>query len=186
MQTEPLTEEQAGLITTMEEVNLRLAKLNKSLLLLSKIDNNQFPQLENISLPETVKLVAGQFRNNAELRKIAIQENYDSGQTIKANKTLIEILVSNLLSNAIRYNVEGGELRINLRADLLSIENSGNGQMTDGNRIFERFYKAGDHAGSVGLGLAIAKEICDLYKYKLAYEHAGKYHKFKVRFKEEA
>ena len=185
MQTEPLSEEQAGLISSMEEVNLRLAKLNKSLLLLSKIDNNQFPQLELISLPEISKAVVNQFRNNAEMRKIVVQEDYSGNQTIRANKTLIEILLSNLLSNAIRYNVDGGDLRIFLTGDILSVENSGNGVVREGDRIFKRFYKPGDYAGSVGLGLAIAKEICDLYKYGLVYEYTGKYHQFKVRFNEQ-
>jgi signal transduction histidine kinase len=186
MQTQPLSEEQASLISAMEEVNLRLSKLNKSLLLLSKIDNNQFPQIENLSLNEITKSLTDQFRPNAELRKITVDENIDGIQTIRANKTLIEILISNLLSNAIRYNIEGGELRIGLCQNILSIENSGNGGVVQTNKIFERFYKSGNHAGSVGLGLAIAKEICDLYKFDLTYSNSGKFHLFKVEFREQS
>jgi signal transduction histidine kinase len=186
MQTQPLSEEQATLISTMEEVNLRLSKLNKSLLLLSKIDNKQFPQIENISLKEITKSIADQFRPNAELKRIAIEEDFLGSQSIMANKTLLEILISNLLSNAIRYNIEGGELRIKLCENILTIENSGNGERFQGNKIFERFYKSGDYSGSVGLGLAIAKEICDLYKFGLTYENKGKFHQFNVRFGEDS
>jgi signal transduction histidine kinase len=185
MQTQPLSEEQASLISAMEEVNLRLSKLNKSLLLLSKIDNKQFPQVENISMEQVTKSITDQFRPNAELKNISIDEKFSGAQTIKANKTLIEILISNLLSNAIRYNIEGGELHINLFENILSIQNSGNGEIIQRNKIFERFYKSGDYAGSVGLGLAIVKEICDLYKFDLSYEHVGTFHQFIVRFQEQ-
>jgi len=186
MQTQPLSEEQASLIGAMEEVNLRLAKLNKSLLLLSKIDNNQFPQTENLLLSEITKSIADQFRANAELKKITILEDYRGKGEIRANKSLMEILISNLLSNAIRYNIEGGELRISLQNDILIIENTGNGSILQSNKIFDRFYKSGDHSGSIGLGLAIAKEICDLYKFDLAYKNEDKFHSFIIRFHEQS
>lgn len=182
MQTQPMTEEQASLISSLEQVNLRLAKLNKSLLLLSKIDNNQFQHTESISLDQLIHQLVDQYGQDADLRRISIREQYSNGLSIIANKSLIEILIGNLLSNAIRYNIDGGEVRIHLQGDELDFINSAEGPIVPADRIFERFYKSGDRAGSIGLGLAIAKEICDLYHFDIVYSFEKPFHRFRLRF----
>jgi signal transduction histidine kinase len=185
MQTQPLSEEQATLISAMEQVNVRLSKLNKSLLLLSKIDNNQFPNTEPVNLQMLVRHAVDQFRTNAEFRKITVHEEYADAVYINANRSLIEILVSNLLSNAIRYNKDGGDLFVHLHGNDLVIQNAGATRPLVGDRIFERFYKSGGNSESIGLGLAIVKEICDLYKFKIEYHFSGSAHQFTVHLHSE-
>ncbi|HMH32399.1 MAG TPA: HAMP domain-containing sensor histidine kinase [Puia sp.] len=180
MQTQPLSEEQAGLISALEEANLRLVRLNKSLLLLSRIENNQFPLTEQVDLKILVSQVLEQYRPKAELHQIHITEDYPDDLLLDANKTLIEMLVGNLISNAIRYNVDNGKISIELRHGTLVIRNFGPANPLPAGKIFERFYKSGEQNGSIGLGLAIVRKICDLYHYRLDYQFTEGWHVFRV------
>lgn len=182
MQTDPLSEEQAMLIASLEEVNLRLAKLNKSLLLLAKIENNQFPQTEQINLGLLMKEIVEESGGSAVSGGIKITEYYPSILELEANRTLIEVLISNLVINAIRHNMKNGEIQIAIEKRTLSIKNTGTALCVPLERAFDRFYKSGQHPGSVGLGLAIVKQICELYRYTISYQFHRGWHEFSVTF----
>ena len=185
MQTVPLTEEQALLISSLETTNHRLVKLNKSLLLLAKIENNQYSSVESVVIVLLAKKLIDQFRPLAERKEITITQNYSGDLVVNANHTLIEILIGNLISNAIRYNVDKGEITIEIGQKSFRIKNTGSANPLHPQKIFDRFYKedgSGDDQESIGLGLALVKRICGLYHYQVEYSFNDGLHCFTIFF----
>jgi signal transduction histidine kinase len=182
MQTQPLTAEQASLISTLADTNSRLAKLNNSLLLLTKIENNQYGDSENINVTEVCNKILSQVSYQAELKDLKITSSFQKPIYVLANKTLVEILISNLLTNAIRYNYRGGSLTITADDDSITIQNTSTASMLDATKIFERFHKEKSDPQSIGLGLAIVKRICALYQFTIQYGYEHQLHTFRIQF----
>ncbi|MBD0289536.1 MAG: HAMP domain-containing histidine kinase, partial [Flavisolibacter sp.] len=180
MQTEPLTGEQAALITTLAETNSRLSRLNKSLLLLTKIENNQYPETEELDVAEVCRKVIAQVSDEADVQGIKIETNFEESVKVTANRTLFEILVSNLLSNAIRYNHTDGIVKVTCNHQQLRVQNTGSDIKLDAEKIFDRFHKEGIHSQSIGLGLAIVKRIAALYHFTISYTFENNLHTFTV------
>jgi signal transduction histidine kinase len=183
MQTTPLSEEQAGIINALDETNRRLIKLNKSLLLLTRIENNQYQTTETISIAQLCQKMIRQFQPYAENKNITIHTRFNADITVNVNHTLIEILVANLLTNAIRYNRSNGEIVVTTDNNTLTIENTGALAALDPDRIFDRFHKQNGQEDSTGLGLAIVKNICTLYNYDVNYNFTDGWHSFTVIFR---
>ena len=182
MQTTPLNQEQAELIGDLANASQRLNKVNKSLLLLSKIENNQFPETENIAIGQMLKRLVDQYQFQIKKKNIILNAKYNNCDTIEANKMLTEILFNNLLSNAIRYTPKNGHIHLNSTDDILILRNSGIAKPLEPEKIFNRFHKESTDIQSIGLGLAIAKKITDLYKYNLSYAYTEGLHSFSIRF----
>jgi signal transduction histidine kinase len=183
MQTHPLNSEQAGLISGLADANQRMNRLNRSLLLLTKIENNLFIEKEKISLNDTIEKTVDQFAMLAEQKNISIQNDTLPGITVEANRSLFEILVSNLLSNAIRHSPDHGTVLIGMNDHAeLAISNTSKNGALDNSRIFQRFQKDSPDNNSTGLGLAIAGKICSLYQFNLDYSFTGSMHVFSVKF----
>ncbi len=184
MQTTPLNQEQAQLIQDMEASNHRLGRLNKSLLLLAKIENNQFDIKEEIDITALTARMIRQMTERADSRGIYFEESYNKSLVISSNRSLVEILVINLLSNAVRYNLEHGKVYVSVDNGQLVIKNHGVSQPLS-NKIFERFYKENDPAmanESSGLGLAIAENICKLLDFDIQYSFDNNLHCFTILF----
>lgn len=196
MQTSPLSEEQAELINELDDTNRRLIKLNKSLLLLTKIENNQYQTTDEVEIAALCKKLVWQFRPRAEERNIAIYEELTTAVMVRVNRSLIEILIGNLLSNAIRYNIDDGAIAVRTERTALIIENTGIPVPLQAGKIFNRFYKQTGqtstivrldnrgHEESTGLGLAIVKNICTLYHYTIDYTFNGGRHVFRLELNE--
>ncbi|MEO6232526.1 MAG: HAMP domain-containing sensor histidine kinase [Ferruginibacter sp.] len=182
MQTAPLNEEQAQLMGDLANASQRMARLNKSLVLLTKIENNQFAELEDVSLSQVVESYLQQYQPQAEEKHIAINSNIQSDTTVKANKALIEILIGNLLGNAIRHNYIKGTINVLLSGGKLSIENTGKLFPLDNRKIFERFQKESTDSNSIGLGLEMVEKICNIYHYELSYQYINHLHGFTIQF----
>jgi signal transduction histidine kinase len=182
MQTKPLNEEQATLITDLANASKRMSRLNKSLILLTKIDNNQFLEKETISVKDILQKLLQQYSFQMQQQSIQTVFNDAADITIDANRTLVEILVSNLLSNAIRHNIQGGTIQIELKEKQLVIKNTGKPTPLDASKIFQRFQKESPDTNSIGLGLEIVKKICTLNQYVIQYGFVDGMHSFTVRF----
>jgi signal transduction histidine kinase len=182
MQTSPLSEEQAELISELTQAGQRMNRLNKSLLLLSKIENQQFPETEMIELQPMISSLLAQYANAIEQKHLEVSNEGMSLVTIRANKILVEALLGNILSNAIRHNVPQGRIGIRLDSKQLVVQNTGRPSPLDGNKLFQRFQKQNTDANSTGLGLEIAKRICDLNGIKLQYEFKEHLHTFSLQF----
>ena len=182
MQTEPITEEQASIISSLNDTSSRLSRLNRSLLLLTKIENKQYQDTESVQVDAVCDKVIELLASHAALKEISFQKEYKSLAIVQVNRSLFEILVSNLLTNAIRYNYKGGVINVKVDEKTLIIENTGTDHVPDKDKIFDRFHKEGTNSQSIGLGLAIVKRICALYNFAIAYDYINNLHTFTVHF----
>jgi signal transduction histidine kinase len=181
MQTKPLNEEQASLIEDLANASKRMARLNKSLILLTKIENNQFLEKETLSLEGILKKLKQQYEFQIDQKSIQVEFHVEKDIVMEANRTLTEILISNLLSNAIRHNVQNGRIVLSLRKNELVVQNSGKPHSLDVQKLFQRFQKDSFDSGSLGLGLEIVKKICDLNHYNIQYQYINQLHTFLVQ-----
>ncbi len=182
MQTSPMNEEQAQLISDLTEASHRMARLNKGLVLLSKIGNQQFTDKVCVSVNNIVAYYTTQYQPQIDQKKITVQTEQVEPLTTEASKALIEILVGNLLGNAIKHNRYGGTIKIFLQDKTLSICNTSDMGKLDEQKIFSRFYKDSADPGSIGLGLEIVRRICDHYGYTISYEYNDRMHCFITQF----
>lgn len=181
MQSPALSQQQADLIMELEATAQRMARLNKNLLLLSKIDNEQFTNTENIDLGTMINSQLSVLKPMAQLENITITSSV-SPLPLKANKTLIEVLLTNLFHNAIRYSPGHEEVSVTLHDRTLTVVNKGKPLKMEAEKIMDRFSKESAHPNSTGLGLAIVKKICDSYAYQLQYAYEQGAHIFQVTF----
>lgn len=182
MQTKPLNEEQASLITDLASTSKRMSRLNKDLILLTKIDNDQFLKKETVSVKDILQKLIRQFEFQINHKSIRLIFNDEEDIRVDANKTLMEIMFSNLLSNAIRHNQQNGFIQIALGEGKLVIQNSGKSSSLDTQRLFRRFQKESQDVESIGLGLEIVNKICILYQYSIQYQFSNHMHIFSVLF----
>ncbi|NER02409.1 MAG: HAMP domain-containing histidine kinase [Okeania sp. SIO3C4] len=180
-QDSSLNERQLMTLATIQEAVNRLSKLNKGLLLLTKIENNQFGETQPIKIEEIVQQQLDNLDEFIENRKINVETSLKNQIEVELNPYLTELLIFNLLKNAIRHNIDEGRLIISLNENTLSIQNQGADVALDVERIFERFSK-GSHSKSMGLGLAIVKKVCDVYGIHLDYDFGDGFHKMFLSF----
>ena len=101
--------------------------------------------------------------------------------TVRANRTLLESLVNNLVVNAVRHNRPGGEITVTVAAGSLTVSNTSDGKALDERLLFNRFYRPSEQVKGNGLGLAIVKAICQYHGWKVSYSYTGR-HCFTVDF----
>lgn len=178
-----LQREQAENIAEVMSFIERLVRLNKSLLLLTKIENKQFLENKSVSFNEVVKQSANDLEEMAEFKnvKIAIEEKAEL--TTEMDISLANIIVSNLLRNAIFHNVSNGNVSVEISENTIKIINTGIENSLNAEKIFSRFYKSENDQNGTGLGLAIVKAICDLYNFSISYHFGNALHCFKIRLK---
>ncbi|CAN5529937.1 HAMP domain-containing sensor histidine kinase [soil metagenome] len=177
-----LTEEQADIVEGIISSTQRLKKLNKTLLLLSKIENQEFLLTEKINIKTIIIKSLEYYDEQKEMLNIQVRSNLQPLNTIKGNEMLTEILIQNLLKNAFLHNVKDGWITITTQTDQLTITNSGNFLNVNHDRIFDRFFKQSNNSESWGLGLSIASKITKLSNWELTYRSHGGEHRFTVYF----
>ena len=153
----------------------RLTRLNKSLLLLSKIENKQFAEASSVNINELAQKISADFSDQlifSDLKLTIIDKN---SCIKKMNIDLATILLINLIKNAIVHNKPGGFVTIIINDDSLVVENSGVEKPLDENRIFGRFHSEEPSQTSTGLGLSIVKAVGDLYNFKTSYHYDQKH-----------
>lgn len=177
-----LNEKVAALLGDITEANDRLSQMNRTLLLLTKIENNQFPETQPVNLYHTLQQFLNNFQNHYDdfpVLTIGMKE----GVVVHANYSLIEILISNLLKNAIVHNVPEGKINLTLNESEMIIANTGLPPEVSTDELFERFKKGSHRTKTTGLGLALVKQICRLYNYSVNYEYSEGWHKVTVIFR---
>jgi len=182
IQDEGLSEGQTDALKSAYAAVSRLSKLNQSLLLLAKIENRQFTDVETVDLKERIEEKLGQFHEFWKSNQITIRANLSSS-IIVANPELIDILLNNLLSNAGRHNIKGGEIIVDLSANKLEILNTAKSNELDAAKLFSRFYKEEQYSKHNGLGLSIVKQICDHSGVDVSYDFTGQQHRFTFKWK---
>lgn len=182
LQEQSLTQPQSVILQSLYDAASRLSRINKNLLLLAKIENNQFVETTTFSINDLITEALPYFKEQAEQKKLLIDVSNKKTLTVGANKGLTEIMVNNLLLNAIRHNKENGSISILISDRQLTISNSACNKGLNPNEIFQRFGKTSDDAYSSGLGLSIVKEICDRYNWQVRYSYSNELHFFTVQF----
>jgi len=175
LQAGPITEKQGVLMEDIYNAINRLTRLNQSLLLLTKIENNLLSDVQVVDFREVITEKCRQFQEILNRENIVLSVDLQPCE-IEMSRYLADILLNNLLGNAIKYNKTNGYISIILKADSIEITNSGkNFALTE--QHFERFFKSASSEG-MGLGLAIIKQICALYNLSIRYSFPGGNHCF--------
>jgi len=178
-ESEDLSEEHIQNIGNINQTLERLSSLNKSLLLLSKIENKQFAGEEQVSFNEIFTGLIDEFADYAHFSKVDIKFMEEGNWSPRMNSNLAGILAMNLLKNAIIHNHPGGEIIITVSSSSFSIENTSDDPALLKVKLYKRFNKAPGKKGSTGMGLAIVKVIADASGLSVDYTYTGR-HFFKV------
>lgn len=181
-QSENLDEKQMKAVSDAYDASNRLSKLNKTLLLLAKIENRQFPESKPVDPTTLIDIQLETLEDLILSKNISVIKQFENEVTLNMNPYLADILFSNLLKNAIRHNISGGELIINIKTNSFEISNSGKNTAIDKDSIFERFHKQSSSPDSLGLGLAIVQKICEVYNFNISYHYENDLHKFVIDF----
>lgn len=175
-----LTEEQAeGLVKVHRELQ-GLIQLNRTLLLLTRIENGQFPDSSPMDFSVLFRDAEEMFGEIYSGRGVSVSSNIRAAFVSDMNAQLAVILVRNLLKNAFLHSAAGAEVRVVMDTDGFSVSNPGDTPL-DSDSIFTRFYSQASSEGSTGLGLAIADSICRNYSLSLTYRFSRGRHVFSVR-----
>ena len=176
-----LTGEQLGEIAKVQRTLDYLVRLNRSLLLLSKIDNGQFPESSEVDLAAVVGEQVALYDEIYAGRGIACTVSAPEAFVVRMNESLASTLVTNLLKNAYLHTAEGGAVGVELRDRTLTVTNDGTAPL-DAEHIFERFYQGARKEGSTGLGLALVSAVGRYYGLRIDYRFEGGRHRFSVRW----
>ncbi len=179
-----LTQHQSEIVQTLINSTQRLARLNKTLLLLSKIENQQFLEKENVNLKVLVTEILSYFEEQQENLKIKVTREESNEVSVVANRVLVDLLLTNLIKNAFFHNQNNGNVHIKLSDNRFSISNTSSIEAIPAEKIFQRFFKQSTNKDSWGLGLAIVKKICDLNQWGISYSKNEGLHSFVVVFSE--
>lgn len=179
---QPLTPEQADVLLSLSDSAARLNRLNKNLLLLSKIDNQNYSGKESVRLKGIIEKMLDFFTEQANEKQISFQVQLSDPGECSTNPVLAEVVISNLLLNAIRHNVENGVIIISLEKNSLSVANSGASAELNDSKLFQRFSRSGTVSHGSGLGLAIIKKIADLNGWNIFYTYGKNLHVFTLVF----
>lgn len=155
------------LIVNTQQALKRLSDLNKNLLLLTKIENRQFLVKEDLDINRIVENKIEEFSPLIKSKSIKVDVNANGIFQVKISAELADILLNNLLANAIKHNSPDGKIHIELSEKELKICNTGKTNKLTNETIFNRFTK--ENSQSYGLGLAIVKQICDTHNITIQY-----------------
>lgn len=174
-----LSEEQATELHKMQVSLRRLVRLNRTLLLLTKIDNGQFPDAVDVNLAQLISDEAELYGDVYAGRGLVCEISLPQQIMVRMNEELASVFVTNLLKNAFVHSPDDGKIFITFVDGCLLFENSGS-EPLDSTRLFDRFYKQGK-SGSTGLGLALVGSIARSYNIDVNYSFADGKHRFAVK-----
>lgn len=182
IQNADFTQEQYKMLSSLNDSVSRLNRLNKNLLLLSKMENDIYNEKQTINLKEAIEKHFDFFTEQAKAKNLIIKTEMNEAVAVKSNPVLAEILISNLFLNAIRHNVSDGQVLVTLSNHSLTFSNTGQSQTLVADKLFNRFSNSNPSEQVNGLGLAIIKKIADLNNWKISYSFANNFHSFSVAF----
>lgn len=180
-QYRPLSDSQFQLIEEAQAALSRASRINKNLLLLTKIENSQFPEKQTIDLSVLLNEVLEQLSSFFEEKELNVHVDIQGLVKIEGNKMLVEILLGNLLTNVIRHSILPGNVVISLYSNRFIVSNPGNESLIV-DQLFKRFASASLDRPNTGLGLAIVKQICIRYNWKASYRFEDSSHIFQIGF----
>ena len=173
---ENLNEEDMKIVDNMYGCVTRAVNLNKSLLLLSRIQNEQYTETTLVDMNAYTKEIMMFLPDLYEEKQLHYTLNEQGECHVEMNKDLAQVLLNNLIKNAFVHTPDQGHIDINILPTSVEVVNDGT-EPLDENEMYKRFYKGNtQHKGSTGLGLPIIKSISELYHFELQYSYDGKHH----------
>lgn len=178
LEDESLNEEQMNKIFTTISTLRKMTRMNKSLLMLSKIENDQFNNKELVNINAIIHEKIDLFKETFSQKQITIQINEKDSLEIEIDNILCDMLINNLLKNALIHNVQGGDVTIDINKDSIRFSNSGKHTALNEKMIFNYFYKESNEQNSSGLGLVLIKSICKKNNLSIDYQFIETKHSF--------
>jgi len=177
-----LNKEQTQVLGSLSRDVAKLNRLNKNLLLLSKIEHEIYLEKNIISINDHIEKHLEFFTEQADLKNIAINLQTSEKLQISGNPILTEILINNLVLNAIRHNRSNGTIIIRIIKNELLVLNTGDDKPLPIEKLFNRFFNSGSPSKGNGLGLSIIKKISELSGWKVNYSFYNDFHSFSIHF----
>jgi signal transduction histidine kinase len=181
LQSSSLTHEQYALIEEAQKASARIIRINKNLLMLTKIENSQFMQREQINLSELLQQTLNMFSGFSEDKHLVTEKAIMPEVFVEGNLVLVEIVLNNLINNAIRYSPANGIINLQLNKNSFIISNEGTTALNQ-EQLFKRFGTTSPHTPGTGLGLALVKQVCHRYSWHISYRFSEPLHVFMVSF----
>lgn len=179
LQNQDLTEKQYQIAEEMNRALSRSSRINKNLLLLAKIDNKQFDS-ETFHLDEVLNQSLEILQEHFEQKNISVKTEISDNVKVNGNIGLTEVLINNLILNAIRHTSINGSILIRLSQSEFEVSNSGTDKL-NGDLLFKRFSRFSKDNNGSGLGLAIVQEICKSQNWTIDYRFENYNHIFSVK-----
>ncbi len=179
LQNQDLTEKQYQIAEEMNRALSRSSRINKNLLLLAKIDNKQFDS-ETFHLDKVLNQSLEILQEHFEQKNISVKTEISDNVKVNGNIGLTEVLINNLILNAIRHTSINGSILIRLSQSEFEVSNSGTGKL-NGDLLFKRFSRFSKDNNGSGLGLAIVQEICKSQNWTIDYRFENYNHIFSVK-----
>lgn len=181
LQNESLTEEQYLIAEDINKALTRSSRINKNLLLLAKIGNSQFDNSEKIEFDILVNQSLEVFEEHFNQKNLTVHSSIHPKIEVLGNNGLCEILINNLLINAIRHTLPKGLISVRLTESFFEVSNSGTEKLNT-DSLFKRFSRLSSDNNGSGLGLAIINEICRFQKWEISYTFENHRHIFSIKF----
>lgn len=182
LQSKSMEEKDLELISEIFKSLEKLESINRGLLLLSKIENNQFSEKSEIDLNDVLDESINNLEDYIQSKNLTLRKNITAHVRLLGNESLWEILINNLLKNAVFHNIDNGFVFIELFDDKLVITNSSANEETEAN-LFERFVKGSKKKESTGLGLSIVSKIAEFESIDVNYHFVSSNFVFEIGFK---
>jgi two-component system OmpR family sensor kinase len=196
-----IRDEQAILIAEMQNALERLSRIHSSLTLLTKLENHEYEASASVCISQLTRETLNSFEELIQLKSLTLQTTIVEKVYVPLNPALADLLLTNLIGNAIRHNVAPGEgvgmgpgegmapadpphglIMVDLSREGLVIANTGREPRVPTAELFERFKKGNSGSDSIGIGLAIVRQICDLSHFSIDYQYISGFHVLVVGF----
>lgn len=181
LQNEDLTSKQYEIVEDINKALTRSSRINKNLLLLAKIENSQFDISENILLNKVIEQSCEMMEEHFHQKNIKVHSSLEVEVFVNGNMSLTEVLINNLIVNAIRHTTQNGFIDMKLVDSSFQITNSGTEKLNE-DFLFKRFSRLSADSNGSGLGLAIIYEICKFQNWEIIYTFEKDHHIFTVNF----
>ena len=182
IQSENFSEEQMAYLQKINEAAIRLSRLNTALLTLTKIENQQYTQEEKINLASFLRKKIDDLEEFIQQKNIKVSLQADEDVYINMNASLADLLFGNLIRNSMKHNIDGGFISISVQQHRFSISNSGKPLDVPAEELFERFVKNDPSSESLGLGLAMVKQICNNYHFNISFISKNNVYTIEISF----
>jgi signal transduction histidine kinase len=178
-----LTDEQALMIADIQNSLEKLSRINSSLVLLTRLENHEYETKEPLHFCKLINSSLASYKELIDMKSLSLSKNVAKSVYVQLHPMLGDLLLNNLISNAIRHNIPNGNIDVQLTHTSLVIKNNGMQPSVPTEELFQRFKKSDQCSKSIGIGLAIVKQICDIHHFAIQYHYSKGLHVIEIQFK---